>query len=193
MDFDIYLKKYRHTIDFYLKKYAKSVRELDLLENVLLERTWVCWQNFDETKNVRFGTFLSNCLVNEIKDFMRDEHRGKRIINYHAISLSNPTDYYRELLPEYIPSNDDLSDTIDDKLNFENDLLFQWELDRVKNLLSEDLSFILDKRMEGYSLIEITKIMKEDNRYIRAVWNEIIQPLVAFEIYGRRNLNELHG
>lgn len=132
---------------------------------------------FDYTKNFKFSTYATRCIINEINMFLRKEKN-----NINNFSYNNGI--------KFIKINDDndkeLLETIEDPEGFIEEILEEKELQnglkKALSSLSEKEAFIIKMRfgfggINPVSLYELANILGVSQSYTSRIINKIIKKL----------------
>ena len=156
------IKKYTSTIKWYVNKYKNTASSLGIGEEDLYQEGLIALiyaiKRYDVFKNIKFSTFVNTIIGYRINKLILSGKTLKHKILNESLSLDY--EYYDNVsLEDYIG-----------EYNLEDDIIYRetrCEIDdHLSKLVSDIDKRIIDYRIDGYSIDDISSMLKIDKKTV---------------------------
>ncbi|WP_352400126.1 sigma-70 family RNA polymerase sigma factor [Anaerotignum sp.] len=147
---------------FILRKYFPWYKNDEDARQICLIGLWKASEKFDPGKGYEFSTFASTVIMNQMRVFLRDERKRKRI-------------QYTDSVVYYDGEEVDLIESIPDKYAGETSLDFCFK--ELSEKLNDKETRVLQMKIKGYNQVEIAKRLNISQptvaRYLRQIKSKV--------------------
>ena len=142
----------------------KSVGTIGLIKAIL---------TFDTSKNVKFGTYASRCIENEIRMYIRKEKKHKAEVSLNEAII-------KDLNGNVLRVEDLISDDEDFAENLVDDQVFVDFINIVLNQLTQKERLIMLYKISGVSQVDIAKIIHISQSYVSRVEKKLSKKIELY-------------
>lgn len=118
-----------HNLIYHILKNMNLYNQLDEYYDIAIIGLMKAAKNFDSNKKIKFSTYASTCIKNEICCYLRQKKSNKLKINNDTISLET-------VINSEKGNGILLKDTISSNINIEEDLIYQQEIMKLYEAIS---------------------------------------------------------